>query len=87
MTRFRNQGSGQHWPDGGITQRTEHRSFIHHASTTSIELLRYHCPCCKRSANRYLSQAPCRSIRALEMAAFKGEPFRETNEGHLKQRP
>lgn len=32
-------------------------------------------------------QALCRSIRALEMAAFKGKPFRETNEGYLKQRP
>lgn len=31
-------------------------------------------------------QALCRSIRALEMAAFKGKPFRETNKGYLKQR-
>jgi hypothetical protein len=60
-------------------------------SFTTLQRRRHHniaTRCCQRHPKIFATsrQALCRSIRALEMAAFKGKPFRETNEGYLKQR-
>ncbi len=61
--------------------------FIAHAPATAYESLSRLAAATGTSTVFATSrQALCRSIRALEMAAFKGEPFRETNKGYLKQR-
>lgn len=94
-SQLRNKGTNGQFPPAARASEEGTNQLLHHSPDSTsphfngkaITTLRLAAVIGNLKIFATSRQALCRSIRALEMAAFKGKPFRETNEGYLKQRP